>query len=126
MYIQAKLIFGAIKRLNFSSKARSDPGHNGCKCNAKQMQNMQINFGGIKMDQNIKNRFSVLPGYNHERDGIPIPQPRKFEYVLLFDDIVVDAGVIEAANDVEFERILKNDICPHFCWSNLTYKEVLK
>lgn len=49
---------------------------------------------------------------------------KMYEYALLIDDIVVDAGNIQAKNEVELEKVLKNDIGPRFVWDRLTYKEV--
>jgi hypothetical protein len=64
------------------------------------------------MNEKLKSRFSVLPGYNHERDGVPIPQPVKFHYVLLLSDIVMDSGTIEAVDEAQAERLLLQEIAP--------------
>jgi hypothetical protein len=70
------------------------------------------------MDQKLKNRFSVSPGYNHERDGIPIPQPVKFHYVLLLADIVMDSGTIEAVDEAHAEQLLIQEIAPNHPHTN--------
>lgn len=67
----------------------------------------------IGLREEIKKRFSVLPGYNHERDGIPIPQPRNFKYELLISDIVMHTGEIKALDLEAAENELQTDILPH-------------
>lgn len=49
---------------------------------------------------------------------------KKFEYVLLLDDVVMDAGQFDATNEYQAEQYLKTEIMPHFACDRYYIGEV--